>query len=168
MAEQQTLIWKNPPFHLFLIWLAICLGIGVIEGMATSTSVATWYVGLEKPWFNPPDWIFAPVWTTLYVLMATAVWRIHGVVDNRLRQKAIALFCLQLFFNAAWSVLFFTWHLIAIALVDIVLLWGSLLWTMGVFYRRDKWAGILLLPYWLWVSFAVVLNWQLWILNPAG
>lgn len=88
------------------------------------------------------------------------------MVDAKARKQAIVLFCAQLFFNALWSILFFSLHLLGLALLDILLLWASLLFTMIVFSRLDKLAAGLLLPYWLWVSFVAILNWQIWVLNP--
>ena len=147
------------------LFIALCLGVSALGGLATATSVGTWYQGLQKPPFNPPDWVFAPVWTTLYVLMGTAAWRIwrrRGVEDNRL---ALTLFAIQLALNLVWSFLFFGLQRIDLALLEIVLLLLAIAATIALFWPIDRWAAWLLAPYLLWVGFATLLNASLWILN---
>ena len=124
-----------------------------------------WYQALEKPWFNPPNWIFGPVWTVLYVLMGVAAWFVWRHGSGRILAWALGLFLLQLILNAAWTPLFFGMHRPGWAFVDIVLLWGVLAATLVVFYRVSGTAASLLIPYWLWVGFATVLNGTIWWLN---
>lgn len=125
-----------------------------------------WYAQLKKPLWNPPGWIFGPVWTALYIMMAIAAWLIWRSGGFSARRKALMLFLLQLLLNAAWSPLFFGLHQPALAFVEIVLLWLAILATLLVFWKVQRRAGVLLLPYLAWVSFAAVLNFTLWQLNP--
>lgn len=143
-------------------WFALCFGVAAIGAQFMPDE---WYAGLKKPSWNPPGWIFAPVWTALYTMMAVAAWlawRRGGFVGQR---PALLLFLLQLFFNALWSWLFFGRHQPALAFVDILLLWLSLLATTVAFWKVNVVAGLLLVPYLLWVSFAAGLNFALWRLN---
>jgi len=149
----------------FMIFLALCLAVSALGAAATATSVGTWYRTLAKPPFNPPDWIFAPVWTALYFMMALAAWRVWRRDGLRQARAALTLFALQLALNLAWSVLFFGMRAIAAALVEIVVLLVAILATALVFWRRDRVAGMLFVPYASWVAFAVVLNAALWRLN---
>jgi tryptophan-rich sensory protein len=124
-----------------------------------------WYATLQKPSFNPPNWVFPPAWSVLYVLMAIAAWRVwkrDGL------SAAIVLWAVQLLFNAAWMWLFFGLHRPGLALADIVTLLVLIVATTGAFWRRDRWAGGLLVPYIAWVAFAAALNLALWQLNPAA
>lgn len=151
-----------------VLCLALCLGASGLGAVATASSVGTWYQALAKPSFNPPDAVFAPVWTALYIMMAVAVWRVwrrHGLKPAR---GAMALFALQLALNVAWSVLFFGLRLIGPALAEIVVLWLAIVATAIAFWRHDRLAGLLLLPYAAWVAFATLLNAALWHLNPAA
>lgn len=146
---------------LFLA-LVICFGAAAIGAQFPP---GEWYAGLRKPAWNPPNWIFAPVWTALYTLMAVAAWRVWRRGDGLRGRAALSLFLLQLLCNAVWSWFFFGLHRPALALVDIVLLWLSLLATLVAFGRIDRVAALLLAPYLAWVSFAMALNWALWRLN---
>ena len=124
-----------------------------------------WYAALAKPSFNPPNSVFAPVWSTLYLLMAIAAWRVWRLPATG---SAIGLWITQLVLNAAWSWLFFGRHLIGAALIDIVGLLALISVTTAMFFRRDRTAGWLMTPYVAWVAFASVLNAALWQLNPGG
>lgn len=126
------------------------------------TPPGAWYQELAKPSWNPPAWVFGPVWTTLYLAMAVAAWRVWRKPGAKL---ALAAFALQLLLNAAWSPIFFGAHALGWALVEILCLLAAILWTMALFFRRDCWAGLLLVPYALWVAFASFLNATLWHLN---
>lgn len=153
--------WKSW-IHL-LLWLVLCLGAGAIGALFTMESVRVWYPSLHKPSWTPPAWLFSPVWTVLYLMMAVAAYRIT------LRGSGfmpLTLFLAQLAFNAAWSPVFFGAHRIGAALVVLALLWLTLAATTVVFFRRDKLAGALLVPYFAWCSFAGALNLALWRLNP--
>jgi benzodiazapine receptor len=139
------------------------LVVGLTASVFTEPNIAGWYASLAKPSFNPPNWIFAPVWTALYVTMAFAAWRVWRVVG--VMSVALMLYFLQLTLNFAWSLIFFAQHLIEIALLDIIALWIAILATMITFFRADRTAGLLMLPYLAWVSFASALNFEIWRLN---
>lgn len=146
--------------------VAVPLGVAALSGVATARSVRTWYPSLAKPTFNPPDWIFGPVWTALYVTMGVAaylVWR-QGLDSARARQ-ALAAFAVQLVLNGAWSILFFGLRSPGMAMAEIVVLWVAISVTCWLFWRVVPAAGALLLPYLGWVTFAAVLNVSIWSLN---
>ncbi len=143
-------------------WLGLCFAVAALGGLFLP---GEWYARLRKPAWNPPNWVFAPVWSTLYAVMAVAawlVWRRGGWARHR---RPLLLFLLQLLFNALWSPLFFGLHLAGLAFVDLLLLWLALLLTVLDFWRVRRPAGMLLLPYLAWVSFAGALNFALWRLN---
>jgi benzodiazapine receptor len=144
-------------------FLAVTFGVAAIGGVVTNGSVRSWYPMLTKPAWNPPGWVFGPVWTALYAMMAVAAWLTW-------RQDgwggALALFGVQLALNAAWSLLFFGLHRIDLALADIVLLWAAIVATTAAFWKVAPVAGWLFVPYLLWVTFATALNFALWKLNP--
>lgn len=147
--------------------LALCFGAASIGSAVTRPAVAGWYVTVQKPVFSPPNEVFAPVWTILYLLMAVAlylVWhkRERGVRDN----LALQLFAVQLALNVFWSVVFFGLHSIGGGLIVIFLLGMALLATISRFWPISKLAAVCLIPYFLWLSFATVLNFAIWRLNP--
>lgn len=146
-------------------FVALCLVVSGIGGAITATSVGTWYQALQKPPFNPPDWVFAPVWTTLYILMAIAGWRVWRHAGFDAGRSALAVFAVQLGLNLAWSFLFFGLQRIGPALVEIVILLIAIIVNAILFWRIDRWAGALLVPYVIWVAYATVLNASLWLLN---
>ncbi len=144
----------------------VCVSVGYLSGTVTRESITTWYPTLVKPVFNPPNWIFAPVWTMLYIMMGIAagfVWNRYS--ENSLVQKALGFFAIQLGLNALWSYLFFGLHNPLLALIEIVLLWLMIFETYNQFKKIDKVAGFLMLPYLAWVSFATILNASIWWLN---
>lgn len=146
-------------------WLAITFAAATI-GAAASVRSAEFYTALEQPAWAPPPAVFGPVWSMLYALMAIAAWLVwerRGSVDVRV---AISLFIVQLAANALWSWLFFAWHLGGAAFVEILVLWVLIAATAVSFWRVRPLAGVLLVPYLLWVSFAAFLNYSLWQLNP--
>ena len=147
------------------VFVTLCLLVSAAGGAVTATSVDTWYKALAKPTFNPPDWVFAPVWTTLYFLMGVSGWRIWRRRTSRATRGALALFGLQLLFNFAWSVLFFGFQRIDLALIDIVILFVAIVANMILFLRIERLATLLLVPYVAWVAFAIVLNVSIWLLN---
>lgn len=149
----------------FIGFLALCLGVSAIGAAATATSVGSWYRTLAKPAFNPPDWVFAPVWTALFFMMAFAAWRIWRRGGLRQARVEMSLFALQLALNLAWSLLFFGMRSIGAALVEILVLLPAIIATGAAFWRRDHLAGVLFLPYAAWVAFAAVLNAAIWRLN---
>lgn len=136
-----------------------------IGGYATAESVKTWYPLLNKPSWNPPSWLFGPVWTLLYITISVAAWRIWKLRDQPQAKFALRLFFVQLVLNALWSILFFGLHRPDWALIEIVILWSSLVFIQRAFWRLDRLAGWLWLPYLSWVSFASVLNATIWWLN---
>ncbi|MBD3297844.1 MAG: tryptophan-rich sensory protein [candidate division Zixibacteria bacterium] len=147
-------------------FLALTIAVEIVAGLATSSSVRTWYPTLEKAPWNPPGWVFGPVWTVLYVMMAVAAWRVwrYRKGDERVRQ-ALGIFYLQLTLNFLWSILFFGLQLPLAGLIDIVLLLTAIILTTIVFRRIDRWAAWLMIPYALWVAYATTLNAAIWWLN---
>ena len=146
--------------------VCLCLLTGFLGSFATMDSVKAWYVNLSRPSFTPPDWAFGVVWPILYVMMGVSAFLIWGKgLDKREVRTAMGLFILQLVLNGLWTPIFFGLHMIGFALVDIVLLWAAILITILAFRRISKTAAYLLVPYILWVSFAVALNGALWLLN---
>ena len=144
-------------------FVLLCLAVGGLSGYFTAAGVGGWFDGLTKPSFNPPKWVFGPVWTLLYVMMAVSaylVWRQVGFWN-----WAIGMFILQLALNFAWSFIFFNAHRIGLALVDIVALWLMIAATIFTFSKIDSLASWMLLPYLAWVSFASLLNASFWRLN---
>ncbi len=140
--------------------------IGGIGALMTEPSIGSWYAGLTKPSFNPPNWIFGPVWTALFLMMGIAlflVWK-NGL-SGKEAKTAVAVFGIQLFLNLAWSFLFFFLHMPLAAFIEIIILWAAIAATLALFMRISRAAGLLLVPYLLWVSFAAVLNFFLWRLN---
>lgn len=148
-----------------MICLLIPLTIGGLSGYSTSSAINDWYVTLNKPFFNPPNYLFAPVWTCLYALMGISLFLVWKSPKGKLRNKAIVIFSVQIILNFFWSLLFFNLRNPGMALIEIVMLWTSIL-LMVLFYRRiSKLAGYLQVPYLLWVTFASVLNTAIWYLN---
>jgi benzodiazapine receptor len=150
-----------------VLFVALCLGIGALGASVTATSVDTWYAGLVKPSFNPPDEVFGPVWTVLYILMGIAAWRVWRSADRDTTRGPLTLFALQLAINLGWTVVFFGLHKIASAVATIVVLDVAVLVTMLAFRSVDRLAALLMLPYVAWVAFATVLNVAIWRLNPT-
>ncbi len=146
-------------------WLALVLVVAVIGGMVTRGSVGDWYPQLVQPAFAPPNAVFGPVWTTLYLMMAYAAWRVWRVHGFRRAPGALGMFLVQLALNLFWSILFFGFQQIGWALFEIVVLWVTILVTVVLFWRHDRVAGALLLPYLAWVGFAGFLNHAFWVLN---
>jgi tryptophan-rich sensory protein len=148
-----------------VIFVAICLFVGASGSAATASSVQDWYPQLAKPSWTPPGAVFGPVWTVLYVLMGVSAWMVWRDSAESERRRAITIFGIQLFLNAAWSYLFFGLRSPGWAAVEIVLLWCAIVATILVFFRISRLAAGLLVPYLLWVSFAAALNIQIWNLN---
>ncbi|MNL05156.1 TspO/MBR family protein [compost metagenome] len=149
------------------IALLVCLAVGYSASTVTRPSVETWYPTLIKPIFNPPNWIFMPMWTLLYILMAVAAGLVWDKIkeQNEAVKKALLFFIIQLTLNAIWSYLFFGLKNPLLALVEIVLLWLMIYETYFKFTKLNKTAGYLLIPYLAWVAFAGILNASIWWLN---
>lgn len=149
-----------------IIAVVVCQLVGVIGAVVTIPAIPGWYAGLNKPSFSPPNWLFGPAWITLYTLMGIAValvWA-KGLADKKVRQ-AMIFFGVQLFLNALWSILFFGWHQTYLAFFEIVIMLGFIALTTLRFYRIEKTAAYLMLPYLAWVSFASLLNFAIYLLN---
>jgi translocator protein len=160
----RTAKWKNNTIGL-VVALLLPLSLGGIGAVASNRS--TWYQTLRKPSFNPPNWIFGPVWTLLYLLMGLSSWLVWRERRNNRPsvQGALGWYGVQLLFNGLWSIIFFGMRRVRLALADIVALWSTLLITIIQFFRIRKSAAWLLLPYFLWVTFATLLNTAIWWLN---
>lgn len=150
-----------------LIFVLTCVAIGYISGMVTRSAVLTWFPTLIKPSFNPPSWVFAPVWSLLYIMMGIAAGLVWSRIDfeREAVRKALLFFVIQLALNALWSILFFGLKNPMLAGIEIILLWLMIYETYIKFGKIDKIAGYLFIPYLLWVSFASVLNISIWWLN---
>ncbi len=162
------LIRPRPKFDFVKLAISIllCNAAGFIGSVFTFSAIPTWYAALVKPEFNPPNWIFGPVWTTLYILMGVAlyiVWN-KGLKSN-LSKTAVTFFGVQLTLNALWSILFFGLQNTLIAFIGIVFLWFSIALSIYYFYKISKPAAYLLIPYIFWVSFAAILNYSIYLLN---
>lgn len=155
---------KRPMLLVFSFGLVFATA--VLGSSATGPNIATWYVLLKKPSFNPPNWVFGPVWTVLYVLMAIALYRVwrKGFKKPEVKSSVI-LFLVNLILNASWSIVFFGFKNITFSLIIIFVLWFVILKLIKEFKVIDKLAGKLLIPYILWVTFASVLNFSIWLLN---
>ena len=146
-------------------FVALCFAVAAAGGAVTATGVGTWYAGLAKPAFNPPDWVFGPVWTALYLMIAVAGWRVWRRRSESGAWLALGAWGVQLSLNLSWSLLFFGARMIGMALAEIAVLLAAILITATLFWRIDRIAGALLVPYAAWVGFATVLNAALWRLN---
>lgn len=156
----------NRDIGLGALALTSVVATSVLGQLATYPNLRPWYAGLTKPSFNPPDWVFAPVWTSLFVLMAFAAWRILRLPrETPMRDRALVLFYLQLALNAAWSWMFFGANSPLLGLMNIVPQFAVILLTLSVFRRLDTIAGVCLVPLAAWVGFASVLNTSIWWLN---
>ena len=154
-------------YSRILLCVAICLAVGYLSSITTQSSIKTWYPTIEKPIFNPPNWVFAPVWTMLFILMGIAA----GLVWNKLEsnkelvKKGLLFFTIQLLLNALWSYLFFGLNNVLLALIEIILLWLIIYETYHIFRQIDKKASYLLIPYLAWVGFATILTGSIFWLN---
>ena len=150
-----------------LVMIVTCVVIGAISGLLTQEGVDTWYTTIEKPSFNPPNWIFAPVWSTLYVMMGIAAGLVWHEMESQKEtvKKGLTFFAIQLALNALWSYIFFGLHNPMLALVEIILLWLMIYETFVFFNKVNKIAGYLFIPYLLWVTFATVLTASIYWLN---
>jgi tryptophan-rich sensory protein len=152
---------KNDWFSL-IIFLVACFAVAALGSLATTPEIPGWYSTLSKPSWNPPNWLFGPVWTTLYAMMAVAAWLVWRRAGW---SSAITLFIIQLILNLAWSFIFFKFHSPGLAFIEIVLLWATIVATTVKFSGISQSAALLFIPYLLWVTFAAALNFSIWRLN---
>ena len=160
-------ISKTGSILKFLACIVACECAGLIGSAFTTGAIPTWYASLQKPSFTPPNWLFAPVWSTLYLLMGIAaflVWR-KGLADRQVR-IALIIFLIQLILNILWSVIFFGLESPLYGLIEIIVLWIAILITILRFWRISPAAAWLMVPYIIWVSIATALNASIWVLNP--
>lgn len=155
-----------------IISVVVPLVAGGIGSFFTTPNIETWYAELVRPSFSPPNWIFAPVWTLLFILMGVALWLVWSSYEKSKDEKtrknikiAIFLFGVQIILNVFWSIIFFGTQNPGLAFAEIIILWLAILATIIAFVKVSRWAGWLLLPYILWVSFAAYLNYAIWMLN---
>lgn len=158
---------KGKKILQLIICVLIPVTIGAISGFVTRNEMGmgTWFESLVKPSFNPPNYVFGPVWTTLYILMGISLYFIWTSSEGYSRKKAVFIFGFQLFFNFWWSILFFKFHMILASVVDIAALWICIIWMILEFRKIKPVAAYLQVPYLLWVSFATVLDGSIWLLN---
>ena len=152
---------KNKYLSLTFILLITFLASG-IGGFTTTTFKEPWYSQIILPSFNPPSWVFGPVWTVLYILMSVAIWRIW---INYYDHKILNLYFFHLFFNMIWSIIFFGFHQIGLALLDLLIILIFIVLLMKIYYLKDKISFYLMVPYFLWSAYALVLNFNIFILN---
>ena len=147
--------------------VAICLAVGYLSSNVTQSSISTWYPEIKKPIFNPPSWVFAPVWTMLYIMMGVAAGMVWNKLESNeeLVKKGLLFFTVQLLLNALWSYLFFGLNNILLAFLEIILLWLIIYETYNIFKQIDKKASYLLIPYLAWVGFATILTGTIYFLN---
>jgi translocator protein len=156
---------KLSKFLTLLICVLIPLITGSISGLANVGNVNEWYFNLIKPSFNPPSYLFGPVWTILYILMGISLYLVWKSPLGKIRKQALIIFSIQMFLNFIWTFIFFYFKQTGLALVDIILLWVLIIAMILVFKRINKTAAFIQIPYLLWVSFATVLNASIWMLN---
>lgn len=171
-----TSLSSRPPLHqprhliALLTILTLCYAVAFVGATAVNSALSFWYIAIQKPSWNPPSWLFAPVWTVLYGAMGWAAWRVWSLSDldalPARKRMALGVFGFQLALNGLWSWLFFGWHLLLAACVEGVVLWIAILATTLIFWRLVRPAGLALVPYLGWVAFAVALNFAVWRLNP--
>lgn len=146
--------------------IVICQLAGIIGSFFTVSSVSTWYLTLNKPFFNPPSWLFGPVWITLYFLMGISLYIVWNKgIRSKEAKIAVSVFGVQLILNFLWSIIFFGLKLPSFAFIEIILMWLAIIATVVYFYRISKVASYILIPYLLWVSFAAILNFAIYYLN---
>lgn len=167
MDLKETIVMKGRRYIVLLGFILACNAAGSVGSIATYPNIPGWYATLEKPFFTPPNWLFAPAWTTLFTLMGISlflVWKRTGF--HRKGSFALNIFIVQMALNVMWSFLFFGMRSPLYGLIGIAALWIAIFFTMQKFRRIDIRAYYLLLPYILWVSFAAALNFSVWLLNP--
>jgi len=152
-------------FLKLVVSILLPIVVGAIAGMFTSAAVPEWYATLNRPSFNPPNWLFGPVWTTLYTLMGISLFLIWKQIAGKERNIAIFVFFLQLALNFCWSFIFFYFNMIGLALIEIIMLWISIVIMLVLFFKIKPIAAYINIPYLLWVTFATILNASYYFLN---
>jgi translocator protein len=157
---------KLKNWGILALSILIAEGVGVLGSIFTLDSISSWYAGIIRPSFSPPNWIFGPVWTTLYLLMGISAYLVwQKGFERKDVKRALWVYGIQLVLNFLWSMIFFSLHNIGGAFIEIILLWIFIALNIYMFYKISKSAAYLLVPYILWVSFAAVLNYSIWALN---
>ncbi len=151
----------------FIVSLIIPLGLGSVAGMVTSEAIPEWYASLNRPSFSPPSWLFGPVWTAIYILLGISLFLVWKRPSGADRNRALLVFVVQMVLNFAWTFIFFYFKMLQLALIEIVVLWLSILVMMLWFYKVKPLAAYLNIPYFLWVSFATVLTAGYYYLNAV-
>ena len=146
-----------------LIFVLLAFGASVWGGLVTSLYKEPWYSTIIKPEFNPPDWIFAPVWIALYLAMSVAIWLIW--INPKKTEKIIYIYFIHLLVNGSWSLFFFGLHLILVSLIVIAIIIFFVVWLIKLYYPINKFSSFLMVPYLIWLSYAFVLNLYIFILN---
>ncbi len=146
-------------------FIVVTMAVGGSGAAATASNLSTWYAALRKPPFNPPNAVFGPVWTVLYISMAIAAWRVWRSAPPAPRRTALVLYGVQLVLNFLWSVIFFGLRQPGAAFAEVLVLFAAVMATGAAFWRQDRWAGVIMVPYAAWVAFAGVLNLAVWRLN---
>ncbi len=150
---------------LLVACIFLCLSAGFIGSYFTMSQISSWYSTLQKPIWTPPNWLFGPVWTLLYIMMGVSLWLVVPQAGRRGYLWALSFFAAQLALNTMWSIIFFGWHQTGWAFVEIVALWIAILATIVSFWPISRVAALLLVPYLVWVSYASALNFAIWSLN---
>ena len=150
---------------ILILFILLCQLPGIIGSYLTASSIPVWYAGLNKPWFNPPNFLFGPVWFTLYVMMGVSLFMVWNTKSDMSKKTAVIVFSVQLLLNALWSIIFFGMRNPGLAFIEIILLWVFILLSIIKFYPVSRKASYILIPYLLWVSYASVLNFSIWRLN---
>lgn len=170
MVSSKTVAqWRRcRPLASLALAILLCEAVGASGGVFTAMGLESWYPSLTKPALSPPNWVFGPVWTTLFALMGVAVWLVwRGIEGDQAdaARRALWVFAGHFVLNLTWSAVFFGARSLSGGLVVLVLLWVSIIATMWAFARVDRWASLLLVPYLVWVGFAGYLNFAIWVLN---
>lgn len=165
-ADTSILRPKNQVLAL-VGFILICFGAAAIGGLVTTPQIPGWYAELAKPTWTPPSWLFGPVWSLLYLMMAVAAWLVWRERGFAVTKWPMIVFGIQLALNSLWSIMFFGLQKPGFALIEIVVLWFAIVSTIVVFWRQRPLAGLLLVPYVLWVSFAAALNFAIWRMNAS-
>jgi tryptophan-rich sensory protein len=149
----------------FIVSIVIPLGLGSVAGLVTSEAIPEWYASLNRPSFSPPNWLFGPVWTSIYILLGISLFLVWKQPSGSDRNKALFIFAVQMALNFAWTFIFFYFKMLQLALIEIVVLWFSILFMMFWFYKVKSLAAYLNIPYILWVTFATILTAGYYYLN---